>query len=411
MHFEFRDTKTEKIINPMFFGFDTQVADTKVPVITSIMAYPMDVFSNVNQSQRPLVLNLSLQKDGSYIADKITASGKIGFGISTYDMSDSNYTKTGVYNVQAFSNGTPVFGYQFDTFGFNEARYVNALLDYDRFKRTGMRTQELFMTTPYPLSIIRTTPENGIISVAPNLTQMYKIEVSDFNNNKVDVIIPIDYSTLPITVLNTPSKQTNYLLKSKNDNNYAKDNVSVFIPANTFYEDFYLDFDVKDNVLTLQDDYTPVHSNLTITFEDTTSTEAELEKMFIASIDGKKLSYNPTTRKGNTFVSYTKNLGKFTLAKDTIGPRITPVNIKEGKWLSKQTDLQLTISDNLSGIKEYNGYLNGNWILLEYDYKTKKLVYKFSDNIAADGRNDLKVVVSDNVGNSTIFETHFFRKK
>ncbi|MDI1256758.1 MAG: M23 family metallopeptidase [Flavobacterium sp.] len=411
LHFECRDTKTEKIINPMLFGFDAWVADTKAPVITSVLAYPMDDFSNVNQSQKPLVLNLSLQKDGSYIADKITATGKIGFGISTYDISDANYTKTGVFDVQAFSNGTAVFGYEFDTFDFKEARYVNALLDYDRFKRTGMRTQELFMTTPYPLSIIRTTPENGIITVAPNLTQMYKIEVSDFNNNKVNVVIPIDYSILPPTVLKIPTKQTNYLLKAKNDNNYAKDNVSVFIPANTFYADFYLDFDVKDNILTLQDDYMPVHSNLTITFEDTTSTETEKSKMFIASVDGKKLSYNPTTRKGNSFVSYTKNLGKFTLAKDTIGPKITPVNIKEGKWLSKQTDIQLTIGDNLSGINEFNGYLNGNWILLEYDYKTKKLTHKFSDNIVADGRNDLKVVVSDNVGNSTIFETHFFRKK
>jgi murein DD-endopeptidase MepM/ murein hydrolase activator NlpD len=411
LHFEFRDTQTEKILNPLLFGFDIKVTDTKMPVITALMAYPIGENASVNQSQKPLAINLSLQKDGNYIADKIMASGKLGFGISAYDMSDFSYSKTGLYDVQAFANGSPVFGYKFDTFAFDETHYVNALIDYGRFKNTGMRIQKLFMTTPYNLSIITAGLENGIIDATPNFTQVYKIEISDFNNNKVNVMVPIGYSDLPPTVLNEATRKTNYFLKAQNDNNYTKDNVSVFIPAGTFYEDFFLDFEVKDNMLTLQDDSVPVHGNLTITFEDNQSTETEKEKMFIASVNGKKLSYNPTIRKGNSFISYTKNLGQFILAKDSIRPKITPVNFKEGKWLSNQDTIQLAIGDNLSGIKQYNGYLNGEWILFEYDYKTKRITHNFEDNLFLDGRNDLKVVVSDNVGNSTIFETHFFRKK
>jgi hypothetical protein len=65
----------------------------------------------------------------------------------------------------------------------------------------------------------------------------------------------------------------------------------------------------------------------------------------------------------------------------------------------------------LSGIKSYNGFLNGKWALFEYDNKTKKITHNFSDGIVAEGANDLKVVVIDNVGNSTIFETHFFRSQ
>lgn len=411
LHFEVRETISEKIVNPMLFGFDTKVADTKVPVVTSLIAYPLTDDSSVNQSQKPLVINLSLQPDGSYIAGKIEAKGKIGLGISAYDQTDMNYSKSGIFKVQTYSNGNPVFGYQFDIFGFDEGRYVNALLDYNRFRKTGVRIQKLFMTTPYPFSIIRADANNGIIDVEPNLTQVCKIEVSDFHNNKVIIDVPIVYSALPVVTPKEEIKKTNFLLKAKSDNNYKKDNMSVFIPANTFYEDFYLNFDVRDNVLYLQDDSVPVHTNFTITIEDTLSTEAEKEKMFIASIDGKKLSYNPTKRKGNMFTGYTKNLGQFTLAKDTTAPKITPVNFKEGKWISTQKTIQFTISDNLSGINTYNGYLNGKWILFEFDYKTKKLTHYFDDGIFTDGRNDLKLVVSDNVGNSTIFETHFFRKK
>lgn len=410
LHFEFRDTKTEKIINPMFFGFDTKVVDTKFPVVTTLMAYPIDENAQVSESQRPILINLSLQKDGSYLADKVMACGKISFGISAYDMFDFNYNKNGLYKVQSFLNGRPFFGYQFDTFGFDETRFVNALLDYPRFMNTGMRIQKLFMINPYSFSGIKTDVSSGIIDVLPNMTQLYKIEVSDFNNNKVVINVPIVYSELAPKIFKN-DKKTSFFLKSKNDNNYKKDNVSVFIPAGSFYEDFYLNFDVQGDTLTLQDDSIAVQSNITITFEDTKTPEIERQKMFIASVDGKKIRYNATRKKGNEFITYTKNLGKFALAKDTTAPRITPLNIKEGKWLSKQTNLQLSINDNLSGIKEFSGYLNGKWVLFDYDYKTKKIIHTFDEQFLLDGRNDLKVIVSDNVGNSTIFETYFFRKK
>ena len=51
LHFEFRDTKTEKIINPMFFGFDKKIIDTKFPVINSLIAYPIDENAVINTSQ------------------------------------------------------------------------------------------------------------------------------------------------------------------------------------------------------------------------------------------------------------------------------------------------------------------------------------------------------------------------
>jgi hypothetical protein len=55
--------------------------------------------------------------------------------------------------------------------------------------------------------------------------------------------------------------------------------------------------------------------------------------------------------------------------------------------------------------------LNGNWILFEYDTKTRRITHNFSDGIVAEGANDLKVIVIDNVGNSTTFESQFFRSQ
>jgi hypothetical protein len=46
---------------------------------------------------------------------------------------------------------------------------------------------------------------------------------------------------------------------------------------------------------------------------------------------------------------------------------------------------------------------------MEYDFKTKALTHYFSDAVYEEGKNELKVVVSDKMGNTTIFETHFFK--
>ena len=256
LHFEIRDTKSEKAINPSYFGLTLK--DTKRPFISSVVAYPINDSSNVNLSKRPVILGLSLQPDGTYISEKVKASGKIGFGIISADLDDVSYNNNGIFKVQSFYNGSPHFGYQFDTFSFDESRYINALIDFPRYKSTKQRVQKLFMNSPFPLSIIKTTAENGIISMVPNLAQSYRIEVSDYYQNKTSVAIPIEYS--PISAISSTSTSGKYLVKAKHDTSFEKDNMSVFFPARTFYDDFYLNFDVKDRIMTVQDDYTPVQS-------------------------------------------------------------------------------------------------------------------------------------------------------
>ncbi len=52
--------------------------------------------AQVNQSQNRTNLRLTKQKDGSYKAENLTAFGKIGFGITTYDQQNGASNKNGV---------------------------------------------------------------------------------------------------------------------------------------------------------------------------------------------------------------------------------------------------------------------------------------------------------------------------
>ena len=80
------------------------------------------------------------------------------------------------------------------------------------------------------------------------------------------------------------------------------------------------------------------------------------------------------------------------------------------RWISLEKDIRFTVKDIGSGIDRYTGYLNGKWILFEYEPKNKNLTYNFNDLKFKSGKQDLKLKVTDNVGNESIFQTTFYRK-
>ena len=408
LHFEFRNTKSEEILNPMHFGFKKIINDDRKPVIQGVVAYPLDS-TVVNNSQKPINISFSKQADGSYLGVKVKANGKVAFGINAYDFCTNAYNKNGLYKVKAYLNGVLQYQYGFDGFSFDESRYINNFIDYERFHLMGQRIQKLFQLSDYPLSVVAGNNKDGTIKVQPGANYNYRVEIYDFHGNKVELVIPIEFANSQATIKNTIQK-TPYFVKAKSESIFEKNNVSVQIPENAFYNNFYLNFDVNGDVLTLHDDSVPVHKNITVTFNDVQGlTEEQLAKTYIATLDGYKLEYNKTYRKGNSFTIKTKSLGKFKLAQDVTPPRIYNVNYVEGKTLKEQKTISVSVTDFHSDIDAYNGYLNGKWILLEYDYKTKKLVHNLDDNICVPGRNDLKIVITDNLQNSTTFESYFFR--
>ena len=287
--------------------------------------------------------------------------------------------------------------------------YINNFIDYERFHEMGQRVQKLFQLNEYPLSVVSGNKKDGIIKVQPNTNYNYKVELYDFHGNKVDLVIPIEFALQETKIAKTVQK-TPYYIKAKTESIFEKNNVSVYVPENAFYNNFYMNFDVSNDIVTLHDDSVPVHKNITLTFNDVVGlTEEQLSKTYIATLDGYKLDYNKTYRKGNSFSVKTKSLGKYKLAQDTTPPRIYNVNFVEGKKLTDQKTISVSVTDLHSDIDTYNGYLNGKWILMEYDYKTKKLIHNLDDKIYVEGRNDLKIVVTDNLQNSTTFESYFLK--
>jgi hypothetical protein len=66
------------------------------------------------------------------------------------------------------------------------------------------------------------------------------------------------------------------------------------------------------------------------------------------------------------------------------------------------------ITDNLSGIKSYETYIDGKWALTEYDQKYDLLIYEFDqDRIAKGSDHTLTLRVTDNKDNTGTFNCTF----
>ncbi|WP_308993546.1 M23 family metallopeptidase [Mariniflexile litorale] len=407
LHFEIRD-KDERPMNPMLFGID--IKDNSKPTVSSIYAYALDENASVNKSNSKQKLRLIPLKSGDYTTESIEAFGNIGFGIVTNDRQDLAANSNGVYNIQTFLNGNQNFEVDFSMFSFDESSCINQFIDYEHYIHNRQRIQKLFKINN-PLSILKSTLNDGILTVKDSTSSVYKIRVSDFKNNASVVTIHIKGKQPSISNPKV-EKTTPYYITANQSTNLKSGNVSVDFYPNTFYEDFYINFDVNNDTLTLHQDVMPTRKNFTISYDISNYKDVDKDKLFIARLVGSKKYpvYSFTKREGHILTTSSKTLGTYALATDTVKPTIAALNFKNGQWLSNFRFLKVKINDAHSGISNYRATVNGKWILMEYEYKTKTLTYDFNDDMVTDTKNDFKLIVTDSVGNSTTFESSFYRK-
>ena len=408
LHYEIRDAYSRPM-NPMLFGLE--IPDTKDPSVTSVFAYPVSDDASVNQSSEPVKLRLIKQKDGSYKTEKISAYGKIGFGIATTDQQNGAYNKNGVYRIKTTYNGKPKIDIKFEKISFDETRYLNRYIDYTYFKEHKIKIQKLFRQTNNPLSIITQEDDNGFVNVADGFSSNYTIEIKDYQGNLVHITIPV-IGKKDNTVAKKELPNDLQYIPSESSSTIQRGVFTIDFPKNALYQGSYLNIKTSGDTLHLHTDNIPVHKNISISMDISNYNALDKNKLYIARQAYKNTSYYTTTRREkNILTAKTRILGSYTLFMDTIAPTIKAANFTDGKWISNNKTLKIKIEDSHSGISSYRATLNGRFILMEYNYKKDVLTYDFNDNIITDTKNNLRLIVTDNVGNSTTFEAIFFRKK
>ena len=408
LHFEIRD-KQEQPMNPMLFGLD--IKDTTKPVIYDVFAYPLSEDSHINGETSRVKIRVIKLPDGQYKTEQITAFGTIGFGIISTDRQDFAANKNGVYFITTSFNGSKSLEVDFKRFSFDETKHLNRYIDYSYFFETKKRIQKLFIESNNPLKLLKNHGNQGMVTVEDDTNSIFKISVNDFKGNQSNLSIPIKGVKKEVLEVKPVPLNLQQIIASE-ETILEKDHVRVQIFKESFYEDVAINFEVTNDTLKLHKPSIPLMKSMNINFDISQYKGSDRDKLFIASVSryGNKLYYTPTKKRGNTLTARTKYLGTYTLGVDDEYPEIKTINFKNGSWISNYRYLKIKISDQISGIKNYRATINGQWILMEYDTKTQTLTHDFNDQIIIDTKNNLKVIVTDNVGNSSTFETTFYRK-
>jgi murein DD-endopeptidase MepM/ murein hydrolase activator NlpD len=91
----------------------------------------------------------------------------------------------------------------------------------------------------------------------------------------------------------------------------------------------------------------------------------------------------------------TRDLGKFTLWKDTVAPVISYKSFLGNS-------IKFIVSDNSSGIGLIKASIDGNWILMNYDHK-RNLIWSERIDKTVPLKGNFKLEVQDKVGNKSTF--------
>lgn len=88
------------------------------------------------------------------------------------------------------------------------------------------------------------------------------------------------------------------MLIATREQNYTFPIGSVHFPANTFYDDFYIDLQSDTTTITIHNNKVPVHNFYNLTFDVTKYSEEDKKQLFIAAVNSRgKLSYENTVKK------------------------------------------------------------------------------------------------------------------
>ncbi|MDO6744192.1 M23 family metallopeptidase [Tenacibaculum soleae] len=407
LHYEIRDTKTEHIINPLFFGMNPK--DATPPTLQKLIAYPLNEQSRINNSSLKTTISFKKLSANNFISEQITASGVIGFGISVFDRLDEALNKNGIYSLEMKVNGSRVYYHDVETFSFAESKYINLLIDYKHYKTYKKRVQKTHKVTANRLNLYEDLVNNGKITVENGLNYNVEIIAKDLKNNTTSIKIPI--KGVASNLVYQQKDTTNYKIIAKNFQKFTLNNVTVAFPKNTFYNDCFLDFSMNNGVVKVHNQTVPLDKRYTLTFGTSFLNDKQKQQVYIANVTNPKYPrYTSTKKKIDKVYTTTKTLGKYTLLYDTVKPTINRYNFKDKQWISKNSTLKVKIKDKGSGIKNYTATIDGKWILMEFNHKKGILTYNFSDNKLVGSKHIFKIIVADNVGNKKTMTSTFFKK-
>lgn len=295
-----------------------------------------------------------------------------------------------------------VFSHTLNQFAFDESKYINAHIDYPYYKAAKTRVQKCFIDDGNEFSTYQTNAFKGKILVTKNTCDTLVFEVKDFSQNKVILLVPI--IGLPIKIdkekidylKSVQEKKVFYPLKK---NTVKTDEFLFELDAKSIYDTVFCDLralkPIQEPALSIiYSVYSPTasfHKAADIAIKPFSGYLKHQNKLLLAFYfkDRKDFRSAGGNFENGMVRGKASNFGHYFVTMDTIAPSIKQVFINTEEALGDSLHYYFEIKDDFSGIGKYEGFLNGQWILLDFDAKSNMLTYHFDKvwkNLVAQNR-------------------------
>ena len=247
--------------------------------------------------------------------------------------------------------------------------------------------------------------KNGTVTVREGDTVNVCFKISDYVGNSTTASFKL-VGVAPVKVERPVRRRSEYFVKSDGslNNSITIDDFNVAMEEGTLFRDEWIQTGHRDETGCCSPVYRFGDEGLTTFKKFTLRIRPEEKwvnnsKLYIASIDnnGKVSSLGGKMKNGWMEVK-THTMGEYTVKVDSVAPTVKASNFKDGQSVKALKSLRFKISDDMTGIETYDIYLDDVWVLGQYDAKNNLLYYEFDEKMKK-GTNNVKVVVTDGVGN------------
>ncbi|HTE00019.1 MAG TPA: M23 family metallopeptidase [Mucilaginibacter sp.] len=411
LHFEIRDTKTEETINPQLFGLT--IPDKVPPTLGTVCVYHL---GDASFSEKTLRQFLGVTgAAGHYRLTKpqiINVSGETGFGITATDLNSASFNHNGIYSIELKLDGATIYTFAVERFAFDQTHAINAYIDYPTFLNSRRFIQKCFILPGSKISLYPQSLNRGVINFNDDAMHEVEYVVKDIAGNT---------SSLKLKVKSTPQLpvQANTTLDTKatlfhydRQNEFSDDKVKVIILVGNLYDDLaftYSTLPTKPGAFSavhrIHNKFTPINDTYELWIRPDNTIGQYTNKAVIVNTEGV---CEGGIYEDGYVKAHARTFGDYYIKLDTVPPIIRPLNIKNGVNMAKMQRVAFKIGDNLSGVKTYSGKIDGKWVLMIWDYKTKVLSYKF-DNTITPGKHIFDLTVTDNKDNFSQFNAYFLK--
>ena len=402
LHFEVRNTATQEPINPMLFNFN--IIDTIKPIFHNLYLYEFGKGSTFNRSIYPIIKHSKeyMLKD----TDTIFTYGTIGLAAHVTDKINGSNNVCGISQLKVEVNNEITYMLNLSKISFSEVKYIQSHSDYWLVKNQSRRIHKCFVNSGNLFSNYSELNNNGYLNIVHDSVYNITITSNDGykNSSKTSFVIKGNRKTK----INIPEQKYIQQWSPNITNVYNDEFIRVTTTKNTLYDTLYFNYSILNQTndlltkrYTIGDKNIALHQNINVKIKNIHIPESLIDKLISVEVAEKTMSVLDARPKYNGIDLETNisSFGTIAVTCDTTPPKIIPINVYNGINITSLKSIKLKITDDLSGIENYDGYINDKWVLFEYDAKNNLLVYNIDKHLPAESDLELKIEISDKVGN------------